>query len=170
MNDATSLGRRAALGLSVLGLSACAAPITFEDRIRVGRRVGKLPEGGRFYVALPQDGYWHGHPHPQSGLRVAAQFQSALLRRRGWVAIGHAVEHIELTMFRARGMNTDFVFVPRIVDWSERLPHHVELAISVFETRTGHLHEHTQVGAIYGGPHPHDALMQPVENYVAGLF
>jgi hypothetical protein len=171
-----------ALGVCALGLlllSGCSH--TYSTRRISEEAPAKLAPAATAYVALPAAATFEELTYAESGKQTAGVIASALAEHVANVASGESVEALEQALGSAKTGGLEYVFFAELVQWEDRITawsgrsDKLVVRISVYRVGDGARIDAVEISGTskwftFGGDHPQDLLLVPVDEFVAGLF
>jgi len=169
--------RMLALTMTLLA-TACVHTYEVPDPVQPLR----LPSESSFYVARAEDGQ-DARPatYELSGQRTTDAVVAALASRGCHASSGARVESFDQNLATARDAGSDYLVVPEILNWEDRvtewsgLPDRIVIRMIVSDVASGEvvddrtIHGKSRWGTL-GGDHPQDLLATPLEQWAAQLF
>ena len=166
-------------GVLILGLLGCA------DSHQLTRLNGndsqKLNINNAVYISMPKNGYYGNKNYRHSGLNTANILQSSFVRHIRNTTIGRHYENYNTSLKSANKNNADYLIFSTILHWEDRatewssIPDKVELKIEVISVNDGKTISSGIIKgksgiATFGGDHPQDLLIEPINQFVSSLY
>ena len=133
----------------------------------------------RFVIATPEDGYYGTDTYHNSGKMLRDVIYQNLV---SIVPEARKLDDIKLfSEFELSDVDADYFIEPIILHWEDRntewsgKPDRVHILIQIYDIATGEsVSKYDFSGkskwATFGGDHPQDLLVEPIEEYVENLF
>lgn len=133
------------------------------------------------YVSMSEDGVYGDIDYRGSGKNTTQIIKSAVLKKTNNVIASKQAENIDEAVLSAKQHNADFVIYPIIMHWEDRatewssIPDKVEIKISIIEIISQDIVEEIIIKgksgiATFGGDHPQDLLVDPIEKLIKNLY
>ncbi len=149
--------------------------------MRTGNASVKLDQSKSIYISIPKDG-WYGNINYQgSGVNASQIILLAFSEYSNKVETGYKYQSFDDAMTHAKENNYGYLVFPTILEWEDRatewsgIPDKSSIKIAVINAETSR----TLSSAIikgksgvftFGGDHPQDLLLRPVQEYAKTLF
>ena len=165
--------------LTVMSILLMSCGTSYQQTV-VKPSISSLDAGKAVLVSVPQDGFYGTDVYVGSGQMTAAVSRAAFLRlvmQSDVTTDCHGTDCFD----RARAGGYGYYVQPEILRWEDRatewsgISDKVEIRLTIFDASTRQEIASQVVAGkssiwTFGGDHPQDLLVQPVTDYVEGLY
>jgi len=149
--------------------------------VRTSTGLTKLDTKASAYISIPRDGRYGQSKYNGSGATTSQTILLAFAKYLTQVEAGHEYQSYKEALNHARTNNFDYLVLPLILVWEDRItewsgiPDKVAIKISIIQVSTSKTIDSAIIEgksgiATFGGDHPQDLLVKPVDDYVKTLF
>lgn len=168
--------KRFALAIMSFLCAGCSATYAWKE----GAARPRLP-GRSVYVAVPENGRFDKTVYEASGNQTADAIVAAIRPRVERVVRASSPEPAEDAVKKAKADGLAYVVYPTILHWEDRStewsskPDRIEIRLEVVDVSSGAVVTSDSFTgkskwATFGGDHPQDLLVAPLNDFMATLF
>jgi hypothetical protein len=141
----------------------------------------RLPQDVTFYIGHSNDGRFSHQVYKNSGMMTTQTIVRVLSGYARKVESADRYVSLKENLIAARIISADYLLQPTILHWEDRAtewsgkPDQITIRLEIFNVATGHSIDTTVISgkskwATFGGDHPQDLLLEPLERYADILF
>ena len=149
--------------------------------LRTSSKSINLKTDSSAYISIPRDGRYGQTNYTGSGVTVSQNVLLAFSKHLTQVETGHEYQSYKESLNYAQTNNFDYLIFPSILEWEDRatewsgIPDKASIKISIIKVSTSKTIDSAIIKgksglATFGGDHPQDLLVKPVDDYVNTLF
>lgn len=165
-----------------LFITGCAAtPIYKQLNLRSGDTAVKLENNKSVFVATPANGNDGSMEYQKSGQMTAQAVRAAFVRYTNRIFVSKDCGELQSCLEEAKTANYDYLVFPDILYWQDRATEwsgkldQIAIKLSLFNVpkkikMQSIIIKGKSAWATFGGYHPQDLLLEPINNYVSSLY
>ena len=149
--------------------------------LRVTSNSVKLNKKASAYISIPRDGRYGQISYAGSGATAAQTILSSFSKYLTQVETGNEYQSYKDALSYAKNNGFDYLIFPSILAWEDRatewsgIPDRASIKIAIINVSTSKTIDSAIINgksgiATFGGDHPQDLLVKPMNDYVKTLF
>jgi len=170
--------RNLTLIIAMIFIAGCADS---HQILRTSSTLVKLKTESSVYISIPKDGRYGETIYSGSGATVAQAILLAFSKHLTQVETGQKYQSYRKSLNYAKANKFDYLIFPSILAWEDRatewsgIPDKASIKISIINIATSRSIDSVIIKGksglgTFGGDHPQDLLVKPIDEYVNTLF